>query len=84
MKPPPTPEILVPALRQYRHNSPEPHPDFVVGLDYQLTCSVVRNLQGELKQFQEIYSKQVDLISNLLKQRNDLHQQLKQYTGEQP
>ena len=45
-----TPEILIPALRQYRHkndNSPSldrPDGGFVTGFDYDETCKVVAGL----------------------------------------
>jgi len=46
-----TPSILIPALRQYRHNSPI-NAGYIAGFDYEETCKIVRRLEEELRKAQ--------------------------------
>ena len=50
-----TPEILWPALRQYRHNTDNPpdkfsYESYVNAFDHQETCKIVGVIQAELEQ----------------------------------
>ena len=58
-----TPEILIPALRQYRHNTDNsvgllsPEQGFVSGFDYELTCDVVEKLLLQSEMLRVAYVK---------------------------
>jgi len=48
-----TPKILLPALRQYRHNDSS---GFVFGFDYDKTCKVVAGVEAKLRNLSEAVS----------------------------
>ena len=60
-----TPEKLIPALRQYRHNIGDD--SFVTGLDYEITCEVVNHLQAELDRLVVDDSLEVDSDTKYIK-----------------
>ena len=47
-----TPEVLVPALRQYQHNKPTG--ELIAGFDFEETCGIVCALQAALIDAREI------------------------------
>ena len=60
-----TPELLWPALRQYRHNTDNSpninHPEncFVTGFDYDETVVVIKRLEQQLAELREAASAEV-------------------------